>query len=169
MIVAFSVKAPKAIESLAVGQGVPIVSSSVIYRLMDAVKDQVIKLLPVTIERRVRGEATVLEIFDIHLKAKKIMKVAGCRVSNGVVEKSKAARVVRNGETVFEGTRSKFEFATGAHVTPTGRLDTFRHLKKDITEAGKGLECGISLEGYSELQAGDMIQMYEEIEIPGSL
>lgn len=104
VIVAFSVKAPKAIESLAVGQGVPIVSSSVIYRLMDAVKDQVIKLLPVTIERRVRGEATVLEIFDIHLKAKKIMKVAGCRVSNGVVEKSKSARVVRNGDTVFEGT-----------------------------------------------------------------
>lgn len=51
----------------------------------------------------------------------------------------------------------------------TGRLDTFRHLKKDITEAGKGLECGMSLEDFSDLQAGDMIQMYEEIEIPGTL
>ncbi|KAH8106763.1 initiation factor 2 [Cristinia sonorae] len=152
MIIAFSVKAPKAIESLAAGQEVPILSSSVIYRLMDSVKNEVIKLLPVTIERRVRGEASVLEIFDIHLKAKKIMKVAGCRVTNGVIEKNKNARVVRNGETVFEG-----------------RLDTFRHLKKDITEAGKGLECGMSLVDFSDLQPGDMIQMYEEIEIPGSL
>lgn len=70
---------------------------------MDSIKEEVIKLLPVTIERRVRGEATVLEIFDIHLKAKKIMKVAGCRVSNGVIEKSQKARVIRNGDTVFEG------------------------------------------------------------------
>ncbi|THH29643.1 hypothetical protein EUX98_g4544 [Antrodiella citrinella] len=152
MIVAFSVKAPNAIESMAVGQGVSILSSSIIYHLMDEVKERVIKLLPGTFERRVRGEATVLEIFDIHLKAQKIMKVAGCRVSNGVIEKSKHARVVRNGERVFEG-----------------RLDTFRHLKKDITEAGKGMECGMSLENFSDLQVGDMIQMYDEVEIPGRL
>lgn len=51
----------------------------------------------------------------------------------------------------------------------TGLLDTFRQLKKDITEARKGVECGMSLKDYSDLQAGDIIQMYDTIEKPGVL
>jgi translation initiation factor IF-2 len=71
---------------------------------MDDIKGRVVALLPVVIETRVTGEATVLQLFDIHLKAKQIKKVAGCRVVNGVVDKSKLARVVRNGATIHEGT-----------------------------------------------------------------
>jgi hypothetical protein len=70
---------------------------------MDDVKNRVIGLLPVVVEKRVTGEATVLQLFDIHLKAKQIMKVAGCRVMNGIVEKDKQARVVRDGEIIFAG------------------------------------------------------------------
>ena len=70
---------------------------------MDEVKNGVIDLLPKITESRVIGEATVLQLFDIHLKAKVTKKVAGCRVTNGVVEKNKKARVVRNGEVVFDG------------------------------------------------------------------
>lgn len=77
--------------------------SNVIYRLMDEVKAGVIDLLPRVIEKRVTGEAAVLQIFEIHLKAKQTMKVAGCRVTNGLVEKNKKARVLRNGETVHDG------------------------------------------------------------------
>jgi translation initiation factor IF-2 len=72
---------------------------------MDDIKGRVIALLPVIIETRVTGEATVLQLFDIHLKAKQIKKVAGCRVVNGIVDKSKLARVIRNGVKVHdEGT-----------------------------------------------------------------
>lgn len=70
---------------------------------MDDVKQHVIALLPVITETRVTGEATVLQLFDIHLKAKQTMKVAGCRVINGVVEKTRFSRVIRDGVTIHEG------------------------------------------------------------------
>ncbi|PCH38140.1 initiation factor 2 [Wolfiporia cocos MD-104 SS10] len=151
-VVAFSVAVPRLVQNEAAKQQVPVLMSSIIYRLMDDVKERVIALLPPIIERRVTGEANVLQLFDIHLKAKKIMKVAGCRVSNGVVDRAKLARVVRNGEIVHEG-----------------RLGTLKHLKKDITEATKGLECGMAFENYDDLREGDLIQVYQEIEKPGIL
>ncbi|CAL1704982.1 unnamed protein product [Somion occarium] len=152
LIVAFGVKVPRAMESLAAGQEVPIVSSTIIYRLLDQVKEHVIKLLPVTYETKVTGEATVLQVFEIQGKNKQKVQVAGCRVTEGVVEKGKMAQVIRNEKTVYEG-----------------KLDTLRHLKNDINEAAKGLECGMSLEGFNELRQGDLIQIVNEVERPGEL
>lgn len=103
IVIAFSVKVPRPVEAEAHAQNVPILSSSVIYKLMDDVTTRVIGLLPPIVEKRVTGEATVLQLFDIHLKGKKTTQVGGCRVTDGVVEKNKLARVVRNGEIVFEG------------------------------------------------------------------
>lgn len=103
VVIAFSVKVPRVVENEAASQHVPIVSSSIIYKLMDTVTQKVIELLPPIIEKRVTGEATVLQLFDISLKGKKTTQVGGCRVTNGVVEKSKFARVMRNGEVVHEG------------------------------------------------------------------
>ena len=103
LIIAFNVKAPRPVEAAAASQQVPVLSSSVIYKLMDAVTERVAALLPPVIEKRVTGEATVLQLFDIQVKGKRTTQVGGCRVSKGVVEKSKLARVVRNGEVVHEG------------------------------------------------------------------
>ena len=103
MVVAFSVKVPRTIEAEAHSQHVPVLSSSIIYKLMEAVTERVVALLPPIIKKRVTGEATVLQLFDISLKGKKTTQVGGCRVTNGVVEKSKFARVMRNGEVVHEG------------------------------------------------------------------
>lgn len=102
MIVAFSVKASKQIQSAAAQKNVTILSSGIIYKLMDDVKEHVIKLLPVIIEKKVTGEAQVLQMFDIQAK-KQVVKVAGCRVTNGMVERSKQARVIRNGQNIHEG------------------------------------------------------------------
>ena len=52
---------------------------------------------------------------------------------------------------------------------PPGHLDTFKHLKKDITEASKGLECGLSIGGFDGFEVGDLIQVFEKIEKPGIL
>lgn len=152
IIVAFSVKTPRSVETVAAQNHVPIYSSKIIYRIMDEVRDRVTALLPCTYETKVTGEATVLQLFDIHLKGKTTKKIAGCRVSNGTVEKSKGARVVRNGQVIYEGV-----------------LDALKQHKKDMLEVKKGTECGISLQNYEDLRDGDLIQMYQTIEIPGVL
>ncbi|KAI0831491.1 initiation factor 2 [Trametes gibbosa] len=151
-IIAFNVKVPRPVESEAHSQQVPILASSVIYKLIDDVTARVIKLLPPMIEKRVSGEATVLALFDIHLKGKKTTQVGGCRVSNGVVSRSKQARVVRNG-----------------HIIHEGRLDTLKQHKVDVMEISKGNECGLNLADFNDLRVGDTIEMYEEIELPGTL
>lgn len=70
---------------------------------MDEVKSRLVALLPPVLESKVTGEATVLQLFDIHLKAKTTKKVAGCRVVNGIIEKSRNARVIRDGVTIHDG------------------------------------------------------------------
>ncbi|KDQ33877.1 hypothetical protein PLEOSDRAFT_48038 [Pleurotus ostreatus PC15] len=152
IVVGFSVTTPRAMEMLAAQNQVSILSSGIIYRLMDEVKSRLVALLPPVLESKVTGEATVLQLFDIHLKAKTIKKVAGCRVVNGIIEKSRNARVIRDGVTIHDGT-----------------LDTMRYLKKDVTEVRKGSECGVSFGDFSELQEGDLIQMYQVVEKPATL
>ena len=176
---AFTVSTPRSVEVLAKQHSVPLASSKIIYSLIDDVRSRVIQLLPPILETKVTGEANILQLFEIQLKSKQTMKVAGCRVTNGVVDKSKHVRVVRNRETVFEGTSSVFlvipprsGFALSLLTTvvfPVGHLDTFKHQKKDITEAGKGIECGLSIGGFDGLEVGDLIQVFEKIEKPGIL
>lgn len=81
----------------------PIITNAVIYRLMDEVRVRLQALLPCVVEQRVLGEATVQQVFDIKGKGKSILKIAGCRVSNGVIERSKNARVLRNGREIYSG------------------------------------------------------------------
>ncbi|KAK0185860.1 hypothetical protein F5146DRAFT_1105487 [Armillaria mellea] len=151
-VVAFSVKVPKPIEAIAIQNQVPICSSGIIYRLVDDITARVVDLLPKIYETRVTGEATVLQLFDISLKGGVMRKVAGSRVTSGLVEKNKTARVLRNGKVIHEGT-----------------VDTMRIMKKEVTEIRKGTECGLGLAGYSDLVPGDTIQTYETVEKPGVL
>ncbi|KAJ7184273.1 P-loop containing nucleoside triphosphate hydrolase protein [Mycena filopes] len=151
-VVGFSVSCSRAIETLAAQNNVPILMSDVIYRLMEQVKERVIGLLPVILEFRVLGEAKVLQLFEIQMKGKVQKTVAGSRVINGLVEKNKQARVLRDGNIIFEG---KFE--------------TMRHFKKEVTELRKGTECGLNLAGFDDLKVDDVIQTFETIEKPGIL
>ena len=104
MIIAFAIKVSRLANQLAARNGVPLFESNIIYGVLDEVKNQIIKLLPTTLETRVTGEVNVLQLFDIRGKSSKIVKVAGCRVSNGLVEKSRKARVLRNGRVIHNGT-----------------------------------------------------------------
>ncbi|KAF8184878.1 initiation factor 2 [Mycena galopus ATCC 62051] len=154
-IVGFSVSCARAVELLAAQNDVPIIRSDIIYRLMEDVKTGVIGLLPTSTEHRVIAEAKVLQLFQITVKGKKQKTIAGARVTNGLVEKNKLARVVRNGDVIFEGMFRTFE--------------TMRHFKKDVTELRKGTECGLNLTGFDGLEVDDVIQTYETIELPGVL
>ncbi|KAF8841351.1 initiation factor 2 [Paxillus ammoniavirescens] len=152
MIVAFSVSVPRSVQASASQNHVPIYSSDIIYRVMDDVQDRVISLLPCTYQTKVTGEASVLQLFDIHMKGKLTKKIAGCRVTNGMVERSSMARVTREGKILHEGF-----------------LDALKQMKKDMTEVKKGSECGINLHDFDDLREGDLIQMFKTIEIPGVL
>lgn len=70
---------------------------------MEHIRSSVQALLPVIIEKRVTGEATVQQMFEIQVKGKDCLKIAGCRVGNGLIDRSKKVRVIRNGEEVFDG------------------------------------------------------------------
>ncbi|KAJ7771689.1 hypothetical protein B0H16DRAFT_1514334 [Mycena metata] len=151
-IVGFSVSASRAVETLAAQNNVPIITSDIIYRLMEEVKTRVIGLLPVILEFRVIGEAKVLQLFEIQMKGKVQKTIAGSRVINGLVEKNKPARVLRDGNIIFEGP-----------------FETMRHFKKEVTELRKGTECGLNLAGFDDLRVDDVIQTFETIEKPGIL
>jgi len=151
-LLAFSVKPSNRIVNYAAAAGVPIITNTVIYRLMDEVRLRLQDLLPRVVEHRVLGEATVQQVFDVKGKGKIILKIAGCRVMNGIIERAKSVRVLRSGQEIYSGS-----------------LDTLRHAKKDITEARKGSECGMALDGFSGFQEGDKIQSFEQTERPGQL
>lgn len=103
MVVAFSVNTPRSVERIAASNVVPLYSSTIIYRVMEEVRKRVTGLLPVIVEKKVVGEAEVLQLFDISIKSRKTMQVGGCRVTNGVVEKSSEGRVMRDGNILHEG------------------------------------------------------------------
>lgn len=169
-IVAFSVSVPKSIEVLAAQHRVPISSSNIIYTLTDDITRRVIELLPTISETKVTGEATVLRLFNIQLKAKQYKKVAGCRVTNGLVEKNKFARLVRDGLTLHDGTFLKLSTPSYFVDQCIGLLDTLRILKKDVMQVRKGTECGLCFgASFDDIQEGDIIQIYEKVEKPGIL
>ncbi|KDQ16200.1 hypothetical protein BOTBODRAFT_64856 [Botryobasidium botryosum FD-172 SS1] len=152
MVVGFSVKAPPKILSTANSLSVPVYTESVIYRLMEEIRTRVAALLPVTIEKHVVGEANVQQVFEIKLKGKDTIHIAGCRVGNGLLQKDKKVRVIRGNQEVYDGP-----------------LVTLKQVKKDITEARKGTECGIGLDSFKDIKEGDLIQCYQVIQKPGVL
>lgn len=121
-IIAFSVPVPKPIETLSRSLSVPLHKSGIIYELIERVRTDVAALLPPTIETRVTGEAIVQQIFEIKLKGKQTISIAGCRVGNGTIEMKEGvkARVVRGREgervVVHEGESSLFEFASSTAI-----------------------------------------------------
>ncbi|WVQ73734.1 translation initiation factor IF-2 [Cryptococcus sp. DSM 104548] len=150
MIIGFNVSAPRAVQTLAKTNKVALQLESVIYRLIEKVRHDVAALLPPTIEYSVKGEATVLQLFQINVKRKEFITIAGCRVNNGVIDKSQGVRVLRGPDRkiVFEGS-----------------MGTLKHLKKDVQDVRKGMECGIALEGFTDIKEGDEIVTFVKVEV----
>ncbi|KAJ3296572.1 hypothetical protein HK104_001488 [Borealophlyctis nickersoniae] len=145
-ILSFNVPTDKRTAKLA--EEVKICQHNIIYNLLDDVKEMLSDLLPPEIVKEVKGEAEVLQVFQISVK-KGTETVAGCKVLTGKILKSHKIRIVRDGETVHED----------------GTLKTFKQHKKNITEIVKGQECGMGFEGFSEFREGDIIQAYTITEV----
>ncbi|KAI4596902.1 hypothetical protein KJ359_004812 [Pestalotiopsis sp. 9143b] len=132
--------------------GVKILDHNVIYHLTDDVKKHMSGFLGVDLTYKVAGEAEVLQVFPINIKGRQYKNIAGCRIRNGLVERNNLFRVMRAGEKIYEG-----------------KLESLKHVKKDIDEARKGTECGIGFEFFQDLEVGDQIQAVEEISTPRML
>ncbi|WFD35528.1 translation initiation factor IF-2 [Malassezia cuniculi] len=155
-IVGFNVRVPKSVQTLAAGlqPKVGLHCDNVIYRLMEHVTGLLVGLLPPIQETRVVGEASVAQLFQIKTGSKGMRNIAGCRVTNGVINRTNEVRILRGNEReqVFRG-----------------RLDALRQVKKDVTEMRKGTECGMSFDGFDDVRVGDVIQCVVSVDVPQSL
>ncbi|KAH6638563.1 mitochondrial translation initiation factor 2 [Truncatella angustata] len=151
-IVNFNLPISGQIKRQAETAGVKILDHSVIYHLTDDVRDYLGSFLGVDITFKVLAEAEVLQVFPINIKGRQYKNIAGCRIRNGTVERNQLLRVLRGGEMLFEG-----------------KLESFKHGKKDIDEARKGGECGIGFELFQDLEQGDQIQAIEEVQTKRTL
>ncbi|KAL4401678.1 translation initiation factor IF-2 [Malassezia pachydermatis] len=156
-VIGFNVQASKSIQTMAarVQPPVPVHCDNVIYRLMDHVSERVAALLPPREEMRVLGEAHIAQIFEIKQgKGKATKNIAGCRVTNGLINRANEVRVLRG-----EDRREVFR----------GKLDALRQVKKDVVEMRKGTECGMSFDGFNDLKVDDVVQCFTTVEVPQTL
>jgi small GTP-binding protein len=102
-LISFNTPVEGSIRRMAEAAGVAILDQSIIYRLVDDVKAKLESVLPALVTSRVTGEAEVAQLFDIHVKGRATVPVAGCKVRNGVIGRTAKVRVVRGGEVVYDG------------------------------------------------------------------
>jgi translation initiation factor IF-2 len=148
IIVGFDVRANPQARDLAVKDGVQIRYYSIIYQLIDDIKALLSGMLAPEIRENVLGHANVLEVFNIS----KIGKVAGCRVSDGIIRRSAMARLLRDSVLVHQG-----------------RLASLKRYKEDTREVREGYECGMSFENFQDVKAGDVIECYEVEQVARAL
>jgi translation initiation factor IF-2 len=138
-IIGFNVRAHKEAREAAEEAGVEIRYYNIIYDLVDDVKKAMSGLLAPTIRETMLGSATILEIF----KVSKVGSVAGCRVTEGVVERGANVRLIRDNVVVHEG-----------------KLSQLKRFKDDAREVVAGQECGMAFENYQDMRVGDVIECY---------
>jgi translation initiation factor IF-2 len=147
-IIGFSVRANKEAAAAAKRNGIEIRYYNIIYDLVDDVKKAMSGLLAPTLRETMLGNAAILEIFNIS----KIGKVAGCRVTDGTVERGANVRLIRDNVVVHEG-----------------KLSTLKRFKDEVKEVQSGQECGMAFENYHDMRAGDVIECYRVETIQRSL
>ncbi|UGV24560.1 translation initiation factor IF-2 [Rhodopseudomonas boonkerdii] len=147
-IIGFSVRANKEAAALAKRNGIEIRYYNIIYDLVDDVKKAMSGLLAPTLRETMLGNAQILEVFNIS----KVGKVAGCRVTDGTVERGANVRLIRDNVVVHEG-----------------KLSTLKRFKDEVKEVASGQECGMAFENYSDMRVGDVIECYRIETIQRSL
>jgi len=147
VIIGFSVKVENTAASAAKREGVQIKLYSIIYELIDQVKESMTGLLEPDLRENVIGHAEVKQVFDLTKG-----KVAGCLVTDGRISRSARARVIRKKQAVYDG-----------------GLSTLRRFTDDVKEVRAGLECGIKLGDYSEYLPEDIIECYTLEKVPQQL
>jgi translation initiation factor IF-2 len=139
VVIGFNIKVENMAVSAAKSEGVQVKLYSIIYELLDQIKEAMAGLLEPEHRETVIGHAEVKQVFEL---SKGI--VAGCLVTNGRIARSARARVLRKRQPVYDG-----------------GISTLRRFQDDVKEVRSGLECGIKLGDFSEYQVGDVIECYQ--------
>jgi translation initiation factor IF-2 len=144
-IIGFNVRPDRAAREMAVAEGVEVRSYEVIYQVLEDIENALLGLLQPEYEEVVTGEAEVREIFSVP----RVGKVAGCYVTNGTITRGSKVRFLRDGTIIWKGT-----------------VSSLKRFKEDAREVATGFECGIGLSDFQDLKRGDVIETFEEREIP---
>ncbi len=139
IVVGFNVRPDAAARRLAAAEGVSIRTYNIIYRLTEDLEKALQGMLGGEEKETVLGKAQVLAIF----KVPKVGKVAGCRVTEGVLRRNALVRVRRGDEVIFEG-----------------EMASLKHEKEDVREIRQGFECGVGIKGFQDFQVGDVIECF---------
>ncbi len=147
-VIGFNVRADASARRIIESNGVDLRYFSIIYDVIDQVKQVASGLLGVEIREEIIGIAEVRDVF----RSSKFGAVAGCMVVEGVVKRNKPIRVLRDSVVVFEG-----------------ELESLRRFKENVEEVRNGTECGIGVKAYNDVKPGDQIECFERIEVPRTL
>jgi len=147
-LIGFNVRADASARKVIDTNGLDLRYFSIIYDVIDQVKQVASGLLGVEIREEIIGIAEVRDVF----RSSKFGAVAGCMVVEGAVRKSKPIRVLRNSVVVFEG-----------------ELESLRRFKENVEEIRNGTECGIGVKAYNDIQPGDQIECFERTEVQRTL
>ena len=148
VIIGFQVRPWQAARREAEREGVEIRLYSVIYQAIEEVKDAMAGMLAPEVREEVTGTAEVLETYKIS----KVGTIAGALVREGKIKRTNKVRLIREGIVRY-----------------TGELGSLKRFKDDAREVVAGLECGLSIQGYNDIQVGDIIEGFEEVEVSRSL
>ncbi len=143
MVIGFNVRADSTAKRLAEAENVPLHYYSVIYDIVDNIKNAMSGLLQPHFREQIVGICEVREVF----RSPKLGAVAGCMVTEGFVKRNLPIRVLRDNVVIYEGT-----------------LESLRRFKEDVSEVRQGFECGIGVKNYNDVKPGDLIEVFEKIE-----
>jgi translation initiation factor IF-2 len=144
VLVGFNTRTDSAARKLVDEHDIEVRYHSVIYDVIDVVKSQISGMLEPEIREQIIGLAEVKDVF----KSPKFGQIAGCLVVDGVVRKSAPIRVLRDNVVIYEG-----------------ELESLRRFKDDVSEVRMGTECGIGVRNYTDVRAGDQIEVFERTEV----
>jgi translation initiation factor IF-2 len=148
VVLGFNVRADASARKLAEAEGVEIRYYSVIYHLLDEIKQALSGMLSPEIREEIVGIAQVKDVF----RSPKFGQIAGCLVTEGTIYKNKPIRVLRDNVVIFQGS-----------------LESLRRFKDDVNEVRSGTECGIGVKDYNDVRAGDQIEVYDVQEVARKL
>ncbi|MCK5907699.1 MAG: translation initiation factor IF-2, partial [Flavobacteriales bacterium] len=144
IIIGFQVRPSLNARQIADRESIDIRTYSIIYDAIDELKDAMEGMLSPEVKEEVTGNIEVRETFKIT----KVGTIAGCMVISGKVFRNSNIRVIRDGV-----------------VAHTGTLGSLKRFKDDVKEVAKGYECGLNIEKYNDIKAGDIIEAYQEVEV----
>ena len=154
IVVGFQVRPIPGARKLAEREGVEIKTYSIIYEVIDDIRDAIEGMLEPTKEERVTGTTIVRAIF----RNSKVGTIAGCYVDDGKISRNDKLRVIRDGTVVFPLKEGQI-----------GELASLKQVKDDVREVAAGRECGVVIKNYDQVQVDDVIETYEIVEVAAKL